>query len=148
MAVINNLAANVETIRVANAAAAAQTDVEGASIDLAGKIGVRFIAALGDVTVSSALEFRAEFRDDPSDPWVPVEGEITHTATATDADNKLLILDVVRPEKRFVRCVLERGSANAAVDGIIADVYGPKYTPVEQGATVLALATIPNAAAA
>lgn len=148
MAVINNLLNSVETIRVANASAAAQTDVEGASVDTAGAIGVRFTAALGDVTTGSVLELRAEGRDSSDDAWAALEGAITFTAGASDADNTLLILDVVRSEYRYVRAVLERGSANAIVDGVFADVYGVTVTPVEQGSTVLASATVPNATTA
>ena len=148
MAVINNLLNNVETIRVANSATAAQTDVNGASVDTAGAIGVRFTAALGDVTASSALKLRAEGRNDSNDSWTALEGAVTFTAGASDADNKVLIIDVVRSEYRYVRAVLERGTANAIVDGIFADVYGVKETPVTQGDTVIASATIPNAAAA
>lgn len=148
MAVINNLLANVETIRVANSASAAQTAVESSAVDTAGVIGVRFTAALGDVTSGSVLGLKAQFRDSDNDSWEDVEGALAYTAGASDADHKVLILDIVRPEKRYVRAVLSRGTANAVVDGIFADVYGPKETPVTQGATVLASGTVANAAAA
>lgn len=147
MSYISNLLNSVETIRVANAAAAAQTAVESAAVDTAGKVGVRFTAALGDVTTGSVLGLKAQFRDDSGDSWEDVDGALAFTAGASDADHKLLILDVVRPEKRYVRAVLTRTTANAVVDGIIADVYNVDR-PAEQGATVLASGTLANATAA
>lgn len=147
MATINNLLANVETVRVANSASAAQTAVEGASVDMAGKIGVRFTAALGDVTTGSVLGLKAQYRDDSNDAWEDIVGAVAFTAGASDADNKLLILDVVRPVKRYVRAYLTRTTANAVVDGIFADVYGDYWQPVTQGSTVLQSKTVANAAA-
>jgi hypothetical protein len=145
MATINNLLANVETIRVANSASAAQTEVDGTSVDMSGKIGVRFTAALGDVTTGSVLTLKAQGRDSSDDSWGDLSGSVTFTAGASDADNKVMILDVVRPETKFVRAVLTRTTANAVVDGVFADVYGDYWQPVEQGATVLASKTLPNA---
>jgi hypothetical protein len=148
MAVINNLLAVVETIRVANSATAAQTAVESSAVDTAGKIGVRFTALLGDVTAASVLGLKVQGSDNGSSGWTDLVGALSFTAGGSDADNKALIIDAVRPEFRYVRAVLSRTGANAVVDGILADVYGPKETPVTQGATVLASRTLPNAAAA
>lgn len=145
---MNNLLNIVETVRVANAAVAAQTAVNGTAIDMAGKHGVRFTALLGDVTTGSVLGLSAEHSATGSGDWVALEGALAFTAGASDADNKALILDVVQPTERYVRAVLTRTTANAVVDGIIADVYGAINTPVTQGATVLASATLPNPAAA
>lgn len=147
MAVINNLLNNVETIRVANSSAAGQTAVESAAVDTAGKIGVRFTALLGDVTTASVLGLKVQGSEDGATNWTDLAGALTFTAGGSDADNKALIIDAVRPEFRYVRAVLSRTGANAVVDGILADVYGPKETPVTQGATVLASRTLPNAAA-
>lgn len=149
MAVINNLLNNVVSSRVANAAAAsATTAVTSTAVDVRGYIGVRFTAALGDVLVGSVLGLTAEHSANGTTGWVALEGALSYTATAADADNKLLILDVVRPEEGFVRAVLTRATAAAVVDGIFADTYGPKDTPVAQGATVLASATLANPTAA
>lgn len=145
---MNNLLNIVETVRVANAAAAAQTAVNGTAIDLAGKQGVRFTALLGDVTTGSVLGLAAEHSATGTGDWVALEGALSFTAGASDADNLLLILDVVQPTERYVRAVLTRTTANAVVDGIVADVYGAINTPVTQGATVLDSATLANPAAA
>jgi hypothetical protein len=43
-----------------------------------------------------------------------------HTALADTDGNKCLVTDVFRPQKRYVRAVVTRGTANAVIDGVIA----------------------------
>lgn len=148
MADINNLLNNVEVIRVANAAAAAQTAVEGAAVDMAGRTGVTFVASFGTVTTASVITLKAQFSDDGSTGWTDIEGSATHTASGTDGNNKALALDIVRPVKQFVRAVVTRETANAVLDGVVAIAYGELNKPVEQGDTVLDAVTVPNADAA
>ena len=48
----------------------------------------------------------------------------------SDADgNKLLVLDVHRPREQYVRLVMDQGTANAAIDGVIAIQYGARSLP-------------------
>lgn len=148
MATINNLLRNVEVVRVANASAAAQTAVEGAAVDMAGQVGVTFVASFGTVTTASVLTLKAQYSDNGSTNWTDIVGTATHTASGTDANNKMLALDIVRPEKRYVRAVVTRTAANAAVDGVTAVVYGPYWQPVDQGDTVLDATTVANAKSA
>lgn len=148
MADINNLLNNVEIVRVANASAAAQTAVEGAAIDMAGRTGVTFVASFGTVTADSVLTLKAQFSADGQTEWADIDGSATHTAAGTDGNNKVLALDVVRPVKQFVRAVVTRTAANAVVDGVVGILYGVPNAPVEQGDTVLDAVTVPNADAA
>lgn len=145
---INNLLHNVETIRLTNAVAAAQTAVETSAVDMANRHGARFTVLLGDVASGSVLGLKAQHSDTGSGDWVDLEGVLAFTAGASDADNKLLVLDVIRPERRYLRVVLSRGTANAAVDGVLVDVYGHLAHPVTQGSTVLASDTLANPSAA
>lgn len=126
-------------VRVANAAGAAQTAVTGSTLDLAGWDGVCYVAALGDVADTSVLTLTAY-----SDTASAMSSEAahtttaTHTADATDADNKLLVLDVIRPTKRYHRVKLTRTTANAVVDGIFAILYRGKKAPVTADTTIVA----------
>jgi hypothetical protein len=67
-----------------------------------------------------------------------LEGSASFTAGASTADSKVLALDVFKPRERYLRAVLERGTANAVVDGIIALQYCAKDKPTTQDATVIA----------
>jgi hypothetical protein len=68
------------------------------------------------------------------------------TATATSADDKCAILDVVKPGKRYVRADFVRATANIPVESIIAIKYNAKSYPITQGADVVASAISVNRA--
>lgn len=137
------LTQNVKIDRVANAAAAAQTAVTSSVIDMAGYDGVAFFALLGDVAATSVLTLTAKENTANSTttptPTAITGGASTFTAAASDADNKVLGVDVVRPTKRYVFAVLTRTTADAVVDGILAVRYRGKSLPISNS-DLLALA--------
>lgn len=141
---MNNLLNNVEFVVVEAAASAAQTELVTDTIDLAGWTGVVFVAHLGDVTTGSVLGLAAYDSDESNANFDDLDDPLAFTAGASDADNKLLILDVCRPTRRYVRASLTRTTANAVVGGIVAIKYGPLNAPVTQGDTVLDSATLAN----
>lgn len=145
---MHNLLPNVEFIVVEAAAAAAQTELTTDVIDTADCDGVVFVAHLGDVTTGSVLGFVADDSATGVGAWDDLEGPLAFTAGASDADNKLLILDVHKPERRYVRARLTRTTANAVVNGITAIKYGKRSVPVTQGDTVLDSALLANPARA
>jgi hypothetical protein len=145
---MNNLLNNVEFVVVEASASAGQTELTTDVIDMAGWHGVAFVAHLGDVSSGSVLGLVADHSDTGSSAWDDLAGPLAFTAGVSDADNKLLILDIVRPEKRYVRARLTRTTANAIVGGIIAIKYGGTAVPITQGATVLRSATLANPVAA
>ncbi|KAF0097824.1 MAG: hypothetical protein FD144_4773 [Rhodospirillaceae bacterium] len=134
---------DVKITRVAIAAVAAQTDIDGDILDMAGYEGVVFIAKLGDVTDTSALELLAQQNDaNSTSGMASLAGSAAFTAGASSADDMLLVLDVYRPRERYVRPKLKRGTANAVVSGIVAIQYGARKLPQSQGSTVVASATL------
>ena len=70
-----------------------------------------------------------------------LEGSL-HTALADADGNKCLVTDVFRPQKRYVRPVVTRGTANAVIDGVIALQYSARTEPVANDATVKSIKTI------
>lgn len=132
--------------RIENSATAATSDLDSDVLDMSGYDGVLFVAALGDVTSGSVLELQVfgNTADSTSSP-TPVEltaDDVTYTAAASDADNKLMIADVIRPAYRYVFARLKRGTQNAVVDGLFAIQYRSRSVPVTQGSTVLDSALI------
>lgn len=134
---------DVKITRVAIAAVAAQTDVDGDILDMSGFEGVVFIAKLGDVTDTSALELLAQQNTvNSGSGMASIAGSAAFTAGASSADDMLLVLDVYRPRERYVRPKLKRGTANAVVSGIIAIQYGARKKSQSQAASVIASATL------
>lgn len=140
---MQNLLKECKISRVSNAAAAGTTEVLSSVLDMTGYDGVIFIALLGDVTINSVLTLTAKGNtaSSTSSP-APVTQKATdaYTATATDADNKLLAVDVVKPQTRYIFASLTRAAANAVVDGIIAIQYQSRSKPQSLDSTVLAAA--------
>jgi len=135
-----NFLSNTKLTRVENAAVAGTTTLTSDVIDMKGFDGVTFIAFLGDVLDTSVLTLQAQQGDqsDGSDATNLAGVLATFTADATSADNNMLVVEIARPTKRFVRVTLTRATANAAVDGIIAVQSNPAEAPVVQDASVLA----------
>lgn len=140
-----NFLKNMKVVRVANAAAAAQTAVDTAVLDTSGYDSVCFIAVLGDVTATSVLTLtgKTNTASSTSSPApTSLATTVTYTAAASDADNKMMILDLHKPRQRYVFATLTRTTANAVVDGIFAILYNAHLCPVTVDGTVLASALV------
>lgn len=131
-----NLSEVTRVVVASGAAVAAQTAVTGATIDTAGCESVRFLAVLGDVTDGSVLTLKAQSgsQSNGSDA-TDITGCATtaFTAGASNADGKIISLDVVKPTKRYVTPVLTRTTANAVVAAIVAELYGYRKAPPAGG---------------
>lgn len=132
-----NLSAAIKITRVSNAAAAATTDVESSAVDMQGFEGVMFLAMLGTITSGAVTSIKAQQSSDNgvADAWSDLEG--TAVTVADDDDNQVFGLDIFKPLKRYVRCVVDRGTQNAVVDGVVAMQYGARVAPTTQDATTV-----------
>jgi hypothetical protein len=127
--------------RVVNATAAGVTAINGTGIDMQDFENVTFEVAMGALTATQVTSIKAQGSNDNGavDPYADITGAAT--ANAADADsNKLLLLEVNRPQKRWIRVVVNRATANAVIDGGIAIQSGPKKAPVTQDATTVSQA--------
>lgn len=145
---IKSLLKDAKITRVENAAAAGTTDLDSDVLDMSGYDSVCFIALLGDATSGSVLELQVfgNTANSTSSP-TPVEittNDATYTAGASDADNKIFVVDVPKwlgtYRYAFARLVID--TQNCAVDGILAIQYNAKELPVTQGSTVLDSAVV------
>jgi len=132
------LSSSVKTIRVMNAVAAGTTDQNSTVVDTAGYEGVRFISLFGALTATqvTSVKLQQGTLADGSD-MADLEG--TSTGPLVDADgNKMLIAEVYHPRERYVRLVIDRGTANAVIDGVIAELHCPRVMPITQDTSVSA----------
>ena len=130
-------ASKIDKVLVATAAGTDDT-LNGDILDLQDCDSVMGIAILGDVAATSVVTLKAFTGDAPALGDGAYETvTATVTADATSADNKLLVLDVVKPGKRYCRFDLVRATANAVVDGIVGIRYNPRVKPTTQPADVV-----------
>ncbi len=132
-----NLSPAFNLVRVSNAVAAGTTGVNCTHVDMSGWDGVVFICLLNTLVASQQTSLKAQNGSQVNDSdQADITGAVTPNALDGDS-NKVLILDVYRPQKRYVRSVVNRGTANATLDGVLALQYqGDKLPPKVLDATV------------
>lgn len=128
----------VVTKRVMNAVAAGTSDQNSSSVNMAGFDAVRFVALFGTLTASqvTTIKLQQSSDDGSSDDWSDIADSQT-AAMGDDDDNDMLVTDIVRPTKQYVRAVVERDTANAVIDGVIAEKYMPRDKAVTQDGTLI-----------
>lgn len=121
--------------RVSNAEAAATTDINSTGVDMVGYESVLFAVHFGTITAGAVTSVKAQQGADNSSDWEDLEG--TAITVADDDDNGIVLLEIVKPQDRYVRCVVDRGTQNAVVDAITALQYNTRKQPVTQPASVV-----------
>ena len=132
-----NFLTNIKLTRVENAAVAGVTTLTSDVIDMKGFDGVTFVATLGAVLTNALNVFQAQHSDvGDGSGMTNVAGSSVATAASAGA-NKLLVLEIARPTKRFLRVTLTRTIANTVLDSITAFQNAPAEAPVTQDVSVL-----------
>ncbi len=142
-----NLSKCCEFVRVENAVVAGTTDIVSDAIDMSGWDGVTFIYGVGTLTASQVTKLTGAQCDTAAGSYAALTG--ADSGAMADGDsNKLLVLDIYRPTKRYVQATLDRGTANAVIDFGIAIKYRGSKSPVTQGSTVAVAALVASPAEA
>jgi hypothetical protein len=128
-----SLARNVAVDRVSNAVAAGTSDVNCTSVDMEGFETATFVVSFGTITSTAVTSIQIDHSSDNSN-WNTVAG--SKVTIPDSASNKVAITETVRPTLRYVRCTIDRGTANAVIDGVVAIRSDARKAPVTQGATV------------
>lgn len=126
--------------------AASQTDVETATeIDMSSPTegvfdSVCFVACFSTVTTAAVITLKALAGNVAGLASGQAYATTTATVTAsgTDTNNNVVILDCVKPGKRYIRPDLVLDTANAALDSIIAIRYNSKSVPTQVLSTIAA----------
>ena len=130
---MQSLASSVKFSRQINATAAGVTAVNGSGVDMQGWDGVLFICAIGTLSATQVTSLKAQ-SDTQANFATAADTAGSNTGPYADADsNKMLVLDVYRPAKRYVRPVVLRATANAVIDGVIAIQYKGGKLPLAAG---------------
>ena len=137
MGPFRNLGYSAYFYRAMNAQTAGTTTVNGSSIDMLASFGgafdcVCFICALNTLIATQQTILKVQGSLDNS-TWTGTGGDIggSHQGPPQDADsNKLLIVDGYRYQFRYLRPVVVRGTANAAIDAVIGIAYNAHSYPV------------------
>ena len=126
-----------KVIRVKNAVAAGTSNQTTTAVDTAGYQGCRFIAAFGTITATAVTSVKVTQADDAgiSVNAEDLAGSGISLTPSTD-DNKVVIVDVYRPSRRYLQLSILRGTANAVIDGVVAELYEGRLYPIAKDATI------------
>jgi len=106
--------------RVNNAAAVNTTSINTTILDMTGYEGVVFIASFGTVT-DGTTGLKAQ---DGADSGLSDAADLAGTSVTGATSNKMILLEIVKPVKQYIRAVVLRGGSTGAVlDGVIAIQY-------------------------
>lgn len=94
------------------------------SIDTMGFAGVAFILALGTVTATGTVAptVQQSSDDGSSDAYVATTALIAAASYTSGYD---VVIDVARPQERYLKLVTVRATANVVIDGLWAILYRP-----------------------
>jgi hypothetical protein len=102
--------------------AAAATTITSSAVDTAGFDGCLFIVPLGTIVSGAATSVKVTQCDTTGGSYADLTG--TNQTIADTDDDKLVYVDVVRPQEQFLKLVVSRATQNATIGGIIAILYG------------------------
>lgn len=119
------------------AGAAGTTDIEGAGLDMANFEGVLMLVRAGVLTTGGTCTIKAQQSDDDgsSDAYSDLEGTLQTLDVDAD-DEKTFFINVHRPQKRYVRLYVDRGTQNAVISSAHYLQYGPRVKPTTHGTNV------------
>lgn len=108
-------------------------------IDMQGYDGVRFIVGFGAITGTAVTSINARQADAKTNDTTLTSGQDLLGTKVTIADtggDKVYILDVYRPTKRYVQLLIKRATANAVVNAAYSEKYGGRRKPATQSSDV------------
>jgi hypothetical protein len=117
------------------AGAAATSDINGATLDMAGFEGVLIEVVFGDITAGAVTSIKAQ-QGAASNLSDAADLAGTGQTVADTDDGDTFYIDLYRPTERYVRVVVDRGTQNAVVASATYFQYGAHDQPVSHGTTV------------
>lgn len=122
--------------RPMNAVAAGTSDQNSSVIDMLGFDSIVFVSLFGALTSTQVTQIKVQ-QGNQSNLSDAADLAGSNLGPLADTDgNKMLISQVFRPSKRYVRLVVDRGTANAVIDGVIAIQGNARNVPVTQSSQV------------
>lgn len=127
-----NLLKNMEINQVLGYYAAGVTKRTSDILDMAGYEGVMFIAGLGTIIEDGTLDVYVEQNTaNNTSGMARLATTTAHTVTAANATlaKSAIVVDVYRPQERYVQCNITPATQNAVILGIVAVRYKEREYP-------------------
>src|SRR5262245_40084960 len=116
---------------------AGTADINGAIVDMAGFDAIAFLVVFGAIAGGAVTSIKMQ-RDDAANMASAADIADSGQTVAVADNGKTFISDLYFPGKRYVRGVVDRGTANATVRAAFYILYGARTPPAgAQGSTVV-----------
>lgn len=127
-----NFSKNFKLVQVKVATAAGTTDIITDTVDMADFDGICWLVPFGTITGGAVTSIKAQqgAASNLSDAADLLGTAVTVADTESD---KTFYLDLYKPQERYVRAIVDRGSQNAVVHAILAVLYKGSKLPVSHG---------------
>lgn len=112
--------------------AAGTTKRTSSILDMEGYDGVLFVAGLGTLIEAGTVDVFAEQNTANSTSGMArLAGQTAHTVTAANAllTQSAIVVDVFRPQERYIQCNITPATQNAVILGIVAIRYNARNKP-------------------
>lgn len=103
---------------------AATTDLTSEAVDMQGFECAAFICGFGAITSTAVTSVKAQQCDTSGGSYADLAG--TSITVADDDDNQITQMVINQPRERFLKHVVDRGTANAVVDFLLCIQGGAK----------------------
>lgn len=137
---MQNLAHNVKiSFGLAAVGASSSIDSNTAILDMSGWDGVVFITPITDSVQNGVATLTVQASTTNADTYMAAITSASATATSAtndDLNSKLLVVDVYRPQKRYVQGTLTSSAANIAYGETIAIQYAGIKAPITEAASI------------
>lgn len=130
MSLNRQLTKAVKTVVINTGTVAGTTNINATTVDTLGYNAYRICVLLGTLSATQVTKLKVqEFTADTAANYADVTGAITNAAADTDG-GKLLVLEVYKPQMRWIRPVIVRGTANAVITAGWVELHQPDFQPV------------------
>lgn len=119
----------VKITKVADPSTAGTSTVTTSILDMAGYESVVFITSLGTAAAGNLIKVQQDAENSTASM-----ADLTGTSVSSGSSDEDVWVDVYRPEKRYVRAQIVRGTSSTLGD-VWALQYGPRTLPVDNTTT-------------
>ena len=115
--------------------AAGTSDINGAILDMQGYENAMAIVTFGEITAGAATSIKMQ-QDTAAAMGGAADLAGTGQTIADTDDDKTFYIDLIKPQERYVRLVVDRGTQNAVVASATYLQYNGVKKPVTHGTNV------------
>lgn len=119
------LSENIKITKIKAYQAANTTTITSDEVDMEGFEGVIFVASVGTAAANNGIKARQD-----TATGMGSAADLENTSNLSDATQTDLVLDIFRPQERFLDCQVLRGTSTT-IEAVWAIQYGAKKGPID-----------------